>query len=341
MRVVSFNVNGIRALARKGGVDRIQHAQADVVCLQEVRATADQMSDALAGRFEVAALAESEQRGRSGVAVLSSHPVLTTRIGLRGFENDGRWVEAVLDTPEGAACVVSVYVPKGYVGDPRQERKLRFLDEMTKRMDKLRREAEVSGVPVLVCGDLNVARTDHDLKNWKGNRGKSGVLPEEREFLEKWARAGWVDIGQYLAGRSESATGTRTPGSTGTTGTAGSAGNEAGTGGVVDAGSAGGFGSTEDHDSESAPGSTGSPESPGSAGSAASPEGGENPEGARAPYTWWSQRGRAFDSDAGWRIDYVWATPELATAVKSAEVDRAPAWDARWSDHAALIVDFA
>lgn len=281
MRVVTFNVNGVRALARKGGVERIVQARADVVCLQEVRATADQMSVALAGRLSVAALAESDQKGRSGVAVLSGHPVLMTRIGLPGFENDGRWVEVVLDTPQGAACFISVYVPKGYVGDPRQERKLLFLGEMTKRMEELRRDAETSGVQVVVGGDLNVARTDLDLKNWKGNRGKSGVLPEEREFLEKWAQSGWADIGQSLAGG---------------TGDAGSTGN---------------------------PGTTG------------------NPQDTRAPYTWWSQRGRAFDNDAGWRIDYVWATPGLATAAKSAEVDRPPAWDARWSDHAALIVDFA
>ena len=271
MRVLTFNVNGVRALDRKGGVDRIKHVQADVICLQEVRATTDQLAEALSGRLEIGFFAESERKGRNGVAVLSRFPVLTSRIGLPGFENDGRWVESVLNTPNGALRVVSVYVPKGRVGDPRQEDKLRFLDEMTRRMDELRLEADDMGVPALVCGDLNVARTDRDLKNWRGNRGKSGVLPEERAFLETWARSGWVDVGRSLVQRTKETEGTGD---------------------------------------------------------------------ARAPYTWWSQRGRAFDNDAGWRIDYIWATPRLAMTAGSAEVDRAPAWNERWSDHAALIVDF-
>jgi exodeoxyribonuclease-3 len=262
MRLVAFNVNGIRALDRKGGVDRLVSLGADVVCVQEVRATSEQLSEALAGRVKLATFAESNQRGRNGAALLSDLSPLETRTGLPGFADEGRWAEALFDVSGEPIRVISVYVPTGQVGESRQDRKMDFLARMTERMAELQEAAVAGGAQVLVCGDLNVARTDADLKNWRGNRGRSGVLPEEREVLERWADSGWVDVSRRLAGD------------------------------VV------------------------------------------------GPYTWWSQRGRAFDNDAGWRIDYVWCTTPLAQRAESSFVDRAPAWDARWSDHAAVVVDF-
>ena len=129
---------------------------------------------------------------------------------------------------------------------------------MTQRIEHALRDGE----ELLLCGDLNIAHTDADLKNAKGNIGKAGVLPQEREYLDRWAAAGLVDVHRALSG----------PG-------------------------------------------------PG-------------------PYTWWSWRGKAFDNDAGWRIDYQWATPQLAARAELATVGRAPAYDQRWSDHAALVVDY-
>nr|MCH9815017.1 hypothetical protein [Actinomycetes bacterium] len=120
-----------------------------------------------------------------------------------------------------------------------------------------------SGPDALVASDLNIAHQDIDLKNWKGRRGSSGVLPEERAVLDTWQGQGWVDVGRQLTGLR--------PG----------------------------------------------------------------------PYSWWSQRGRAFDNDSGWRIDAIWATPSLSERASDHAIDKPPSWDERWSDHAAVVVDFA
>lgn len=257
MRVITANVNGVRAAARKGGIAQMRDLAPDIVTLQEVRADSAQLAHVLAdeGLLEWSLVhAECDAPGRNGVAVLAASPITSVRVGLPGFETDGRWIEAT-----AGVTVVSAYVPKGHAGEPPQERKMRFLTEATRRMQEL----IAAGGDVLVTGDLNIARSEKDIKNWKQRIGKSGFLPEEQAHLDAWQEQGWVDLGRQLGG----------PG-------------------------------------------------PG-------------------PYTWWSQRGRAFDNDAGWRIDYVWATPGVAAAATEAAVLRAESWDARWSDHAPLMVDFA
>lgn len=261
MRIVTANVNGVRAAARKGGLSELLSTHADVITLQEVRSTAAQLTQELAaaGFAEWAAVyAPCEVPGRNGVAVLSRRAVTGGRTGLPGFAGDGRWIEAVTEVAGEPLTVVSAYVPKGHAGEPPQERKMAFLAAMTARMMELL----AAGGHVVVTGDVNVARTEQDLKAWRQRISKSGFLPEERAVLDAWESAGWVDVGRLLGGAG--------PG----------------------------------------------------------------------PYTWWSQRGRAFDNDTGWRIDYLWATPGLAQRATSAEVLRASSWDTRWSDHAALLVWF-
>lgn len=262
MRIITANVNGVRAAARKGGMAQLLAQEPDVITLQEVRANSAQLAETLAehGFDDWSAVhAPCRQAGRNGVALVSESPITTVRTGLPGFEDDGRWIEGSFVMGQSTVTVVSAYVPKGHVGEPPQERKMLFLSAMTARMSDLL----ASGGDVVVTGDINIARTALDLKNWKQRIGRSGFLAEEREFLDAWESAGWVDLGRALGG--------------------------------------------------SGPG----------------------------PYTWWSQRGRAFDNDSGWRIDYVWATPRLAECGVTAHVLRASSWDSRWSDHAALVVDFA
>ena len=271
VRIITSNVNGVRAAARKGGLAQLLSESPDIITVQEVRASSAQLAEVLAGaglHDWSAVHAPCDQPGRNGVAVVSAQPVVRVRIGLPGFEGDGRWIEATtgaeVNPRAGAAMppdpitVVSAYVPKGQAGEPVQDRKMGFLTAATQRLGELRE----SGRDVVLTGDLNIARTQMDLKNWKQRVGKSGFLDEERAHLDRWERDGWVDLGRTLGGNG--------PG----------------------------------------------------------------------PYTWWSQRGRAFDNDAGWRIDYVWATPELATRASAARVLRADSWDSRWSDHAPLLVDF-
>jgi exodeoxyribonuclease-3 len=264
MRVVTANVNGIRAAARRGALPWLLAADPDVVCLQEVRAGDADLAKVLAelgwAHWSVAHT-EGEAKGRAGVAVLTREPHTVTRVGLDGaFTDAGRWVEAEVATASGPLTVASVYVHTGEAGTERQDVKYAFLDAMTDRMAR----ASAADELMLVTGDLNVAHREADLKNWKGNLTKAGFLEAERAYLDRWfGEHRWVDVHRAHAG-----------------------------------------------------------EGPG-------------------PYTWWSWRGKAFDNDAGWRIDYQLATPRLAAAATSASVGRAATYAERWSDHAPVVVDYA
>lgn len=264
MRIITANVNGIRAAARRGAVPWLVAAEPDVLCLQEVRADDTELAKVLAeagfGHWSVAHT-EGSAKGRAGVAVATREPHLAQRVGIDGLHADeGRWVEVDLATGRGPLTVVSAYVHTGEAETPRQDAKHAFLDAMTARMAR----AAQAGELMVVTGDLNVAHREADLKNWKGNLRKAGFLPSERAYFDGWFDDGaWVDVHRSLAG-----------------------------------------------------------EGPG-------------------PYTWWSWRGKAFDNDAGWRIDYQLATAPLAALATTASVGRAPTYAERWSDHAPVVVDYA
>ena len=273
MRVVTANVNGIRAAARRGGLEWLAASGADVIGLQEVRASDDQARAELAASGLAEwhlAHAPSAEKGRNGVAVLTREAPEAVRVGVgeASFDDSGRWVEVDLESPWGPLTVVSVYIHSGEVGTPRQDDKYRFLEAMDARLASLRRRATRRKGQVLVMGDFNIAHAEVDIKNWRANRENAGFLPEERAYLDRWlgpagtASGPWADLGRRL--------------------------------------------------------------------------GGEGP----GPYTWWSWRGRGFDTDGGWRIDYVITTPGLAEAAREAVVGKAATYAERWSDHAPLSVDF-
>ncbi|NLU70019.1 exodeoxyribonuclease III [Streptomyces sp. HNM0574] len=264
LKVTTVNVNGLRAAARKGYVEWLAATEADVVCLQEVRAEAHQLADEVRepeGWYTVYAPAAA--KGRAGVALLTRREPERVRIGfgVEEFENSGRYVEA--DLP--GVTVASLYLPSGEVGTERQDEKERFMAAFLPYLKELRERAAADGREVLVCGDWNIAHQEADLKNWRGNRKNSGFLPEEREWLTRVfdaADGGYRDVVRE-----------------------------------------------------------------------------QHPEVA-GPYSWWSYRGRAFDNDSGWRIDYAVATPGLADRALKAEVERAATHDERWSDHAPVTVTF-
>ncbi|MBM3689317.1 MAG: exodeoxyribonuclease III [Actinobacteria bacterium] len=269
---VTANVNGIRAAARRGGLSWLADLDADVICLQEVRATHEQVREQLAeSRLAHVHVShsESESLGRNGVAVLTKAQPRAVREGLGEpeFEHQGRWIETDIDTPFGPMTVVSAYVHTGEAGTSKQEEKFRFLNAMGRRMEALRRRASRAKGHVLITGDFNVAQREIDIKNWRANRDKAGFLPEERAYLDLWLgrdKPGpWHDLGRIW--------------------------------------------------------------------------GGDGP----GPYTWWSWRGRGFDTDGGWRIDYQVATPGLAGRSTGAWVGKAAAYAERWSDHAPLVVTFS
>ena len=190
MRIVSWNVNGLRACARRGFADFLDISGADVIGLQEVRAFPQQLPDGIrepSGWHT--AFFPAERPGYSGVAIYSRHApdLVETELGQRDFDCEGRFILARF----GRLRVVNVYFPKGSGRDRDNSRvpyKLAFYRAVFDRLQPLRR-----GGPVLVLGDYNTAHGEIDLARPKGNRKSSGFLPEEREEITRWIEAGWVD----------------------------------------------------------------------------------------------------------------------------------------------------
>lgn len=198
LTVTTVNVNGLRAAAKKGFGPWLAGSSADVVCLQEVRAEADQLPAEVRspeGWFTVHAPAAA--KGRAGVALYMRREPEAVRIGFGSSEFDlaGRYVEA--DLP--GVTVASLYLPSGEVGTERQDEKTRFMDAFLPYLKELRERAAAGGREVVVCGDWNIAHQEADLRNWKGNRKNSGFLPEERDWLTRvYAEAGYVDVVRAL-----------------------------------------------------------------------------------------------------------------------------------------------
>jgi exodeoxyribonuclease-3 len=264
--VSTINVNGIRAAIKHRSSDNLgllpwlAETTADVVCLQETRADDEQLATALAPALSDGwhlASAGGDVKGRNGVAVLSRHPIKSVRdLGADEFALHGRYVEVGLKVGADALTVASVYVQTGEADTERQLEKERFMSALAHRM------ATLTDRDAVVCGDWNIAHTENDIKNWRGNVKKSGFLPAERQWLTDLLAAGWVDVVRVLH------------------------------------------------------------------------------PGVPGPYSWWSWRGRAFDNDAGWRIDYQLASCGLAARASTARVERAAAYALRWSDHAPVTVAY-
>ncbi|MFJ3911539.1 exodeoxyribonuclease-3 [Streptomyces sp. 2132.2] len=260
LTVTSVNVNGIRAAAKKGFSPWLAGSDADVVCLQEVRAEEGQIPDEVRtpeGWHTV--FAPAAAKGRAGVALYTRREPDAVRVGFGSdeFDASGRYVEA--DLP--GVTVASLYLPSGEAGTEKQDEKYRFMGEFLPYLAGLKVRAAAEGREVVVCGDWNICHKEADLKNWKTNRKNAGFLPEEREWLgQVYDTAGYVDVVRSLHPDTE------------------------------------------------------------------------------GPYSWWSYRGRAFDNDAGWRIDLQVATPGLAARAVKAFVERAETHPERWSDHAPVTV---
>ncbi len=207
LSIASVNVNGIRAAKRNGMEPWVAARAADIVTMQEVRATDDifvEHVDAMFGAEWHRVHAESEAKGRAGVAVASHLPISSGRVDIGGkhsrYDRAGRWVEATfeLDGVDQPLTVVSAYVHTGDADSgEKMEEKLGFFSAMTDRMTRLRRQ----GHHVVVTGDFNVGHTERDIKNWKGNRNKAGFLEVERAWFDRWFdELGWVDVARTLAG---------------------------------------------------------------------------------------------------------------------------------------------
>ena len=255
MRIITANLNGIRSAANKGFFVWLQSTQADVVCLQELKAqAADMTAEMLAPAGCYGYFHYAEKKGYSGVGVYSKQKpdVVIIGTGIVDIDAEGRYLECQF----GNLSVISLYLPSGSSGEERQAFKFSVMARLQPHFDALAN----SGREVLICGDWNIAHQEIDLKNYKGNRKNSGFLPEERTWLsDLFDRVGWVDVYRQL-----------------------------------------------------------------------------HPNTTDACYTWWSNRGAAYEKNVGWRIDYQIATPNLAKKAFQSTVYK----QQRFSDHAPLVIDY-
>ena len=253
MKIISININGIRAASRKGFFAWLQQADADVICLQETRVQSPQLTEIMReppGYF--AYYNHALKKGYSGVALYTRKKPdkLHNKLGWPTADEEGRFIQADF----AGLSIASVYLPSGSSSAERQELKFDFLDRflpVLKRMRRGRRD-------YILCGDWNIAHRNIDLKNWRGNQKNSGFLPEERAWLDLlFNEIGMVDAFRVL----------------------------------------------------------------------------NQQEGQ---YTWWSNRGRAWDNNVGWRIDYQIISPNLKEKLVSESIYKAE----RFSDHAPLIIEY-
>jgi len=191
LRIVSWNVNGLRACVKKGFLTWLAASRTQVVGLQEVRALpADLPEEVRAPRRWHTHFSPAERKGYSGVGLYSRKPPsqVETRLGEERFDIEGRVQLATF----GRLVVVNAYFPKGSGKDRDNSRvpyKLDFTRALFERVERLRR----GGKRVLVMGDFNTAHTEIDLARPKGNTKNSGFLPEERAEIDRLLEAGWVD----------------------------------------------------------------------------------------------------------------------------------------------------
>ena len=196
-KLVSLNLNGIRSASSKGLEAWVAATAPDCICVQELKAQAADM----AGRFETLAGLKgyfqfAEKKGYSGVGVYTRHEPSDVVVGFDGgeFDAEGRLVEVRFDAPGRKRSILSAYFPSGSSGEDRQAAKFRFLAVVYPHLMRLKAEREF-----ILCGDLNIAHQEMDLKNWRSNQKNSGFLPEERAWMTRvLTEGGLVDVYRQL-----------------------------------------------------------------------------------------------------------------------------------------------
>ncbi len=194
MRIITLNLNGIRSAANKGFFPWLQKVQPDVICLQELKAQEDNMTqEMLAPAGYVGTFHYALKKGYSGVGIYSKQKPdqVIVGLGIQDIDDEGRYLECRF----GKLSVVSLYLPSGSSGEERQAFKYSVMHRFMPHLEQLVQ----SGQEVVVCGDWNIAHQEQDLKNYKGNRKNSGFLPEERAWMtDVFDRVGWVDVYRKL-----------------------------------------------------------------------------------------------------------------------------------------------
>jgi exodeoxyribonuclease-3 len=199
LRIITLNLNGIRSAAKKGFFAWLARQDADLVCLQELKAQHGDLAEEMRrpegyfGHFHCA-----EKKGYSGVGLYSRRQPdrVVEGLGIAEVDCEGRYLQADF----GKLSVVSLYLPSGSSSAERQAVKFRFLELFLPHL----RSLVAGGREVVLCGDWNIAHQPIDLKNWRSNQKNSGFLPEERAWLTHvFDEVGWVDVFRRVDPRPE------------------------------------------------------------------------------------------------------------------------------------------
>jgi len=192
MIISSYNVNGIRAAAKKGFVDWVQETSPDVICLQELKADENQIPDDIKALGYYEMYHPAEKKGYSGVGILSKikPDIIKVGMGIEWVDAEGRVIMARINGVD----IYSVYAPSGTSGDARQQLKYQFL----KAFEAFSLPLLSQDNAVVLCGDYNIAHKEIDIHDPVSNKKSSGFLPEEREWFTKYLEMGFKDVFREL-----------------------------------------------------------------------------------------------------------------------------------------------
>jgi exodeoxyribonuclease III len=193
MKIISYNVNGIRAALTKGFADWVKEENPNILCLQEVKALKKQVDltpfEELG--YEVYWM-PAEKKGYSGVAILTKPKPKHVEMGCgyEAYDMEGRVIRADFED----FSIMNVYMPSGSSGDVRQSFKMQWLDDFYQYVNELKQE-----IPnLIICGDYNICHKAIDIHNPSRNKNTSGFLPEEREWMDKFTESGFIDTFRYF-----------------------------------------------------------------------------------------------------------------------------------------------
>lgn len=193
MKIISYNVNGIRAASAKGFISWLEDESPDVICIQETKAQLDQMPD-----FELHSIGyntyyfSAQKKGYSGVAIFTKNKPdnVTYGMGIDKYDNEGRMIRA----DYGDLSIISVYHPSGTSGDDRQAFKMQWLTDFENYIKELSKTRS----KLIICGDYNICHREIDIHDPKGNAKNSGFLPEERQWIDSFINSGYTDSFRYI-----------------------------------------------------------------------------------------------------------------------------------------------
>ncbi len=193
MKIISWNINGIRAVYQKGLMDFLKKQKADLICFQEIKAHKEQFPAEILKKYPYHAIASAEKKGYSGVAMLFKKPPLKicNRLAIPKFDLEGRTLIADFDN----FYLLNCYFPNGQRDHNRVPYKMQYCDAILKKAKQLQKK---SGKEILICGDFNTAHQEIDLANPKTNQKTTGFLPIERQWITRIINSGYVDCFRHF-----------------------------------------------------------------------------------------------------------------------------------------------